>query len=82
MINFKLCGNFTEVLAGIQELKEDLGISLSQSGTELTIEQNDDIDIQVTFDGKAAKIVYNKKHHFFRALGLLLEHLQSSRRGP
>lgn len=80
MINFKLTGSYTEVLAGIQALSEDLGISLGQSGTELCIAQDDGCDIRVTFDGKSAKITYNKKHHFFRALGLLVEAVKDGKK--
>jgi len=72
-LNFK---NLPEELkAGINELKTDLNIELCECGMEVNVMQCDGSDLIVRAKDGKADIVYDKTHHFFRCLSLLVQHL-------
>ena len=62
-----------ELKAGISEISKDLNIRTAKNGIALTIEKTEDEKLIVSLKNKEAFIKYNKKHHFFRGLGLLAE---------
>nr|MBQ4320120.1 family 20 glycosylhydrolase [Clostridia bacterium] len=74
-INFTLLPE--ELKAGINEINADLKVELCGCGLPVEVKQCDGSDIIITAkDGKAA-ITYDKKHHFFRAYSLLIQHLSA-----
>jgi len=69
-----------ELSAGIAEIKKELGIRINEKGVPTEISQKDGSNVIVSLSGGNAKIVYDKKHHFFRALGLLVEALKDGKK--
>ena len=70
-------GSVEPLLAGIRELSADLGICVCEEGMPVTIAQLDGSDLLVTAENGAVSVTYDKKHHFFRALSLLVQHLKA-----
>lgn len=66
------------------ELSRLLHIELEPSGVNVQISKSDDTGsgISVTYDGTSARITYEAKHQWARALGLLVEHLESQPEAP
>lgn len=69
--NFK--GDMQTLTEGIKALQEKMGYTISKDGFSVNVCCRPG-DICVWSDGKEAEIQYEKKIHFFRALGLLCEH--------
>lgn len=63
------------LLPGIEALQHDLGFTCSKDGIPVQVTCRPG-NLQVRFDGHA-HIQYGEKHHFFRALSLLVQHLQT-----
>ena len=66
-------GITAEVFYGIEILSRRLGFEISGQGFEVQIrkiEQGLSVDIKEN----GAVIGYEKKHHFFRALGIMMDH--------
>src|SRR5690625_5105286 len=76
-MKLKLSGNVENLIDGIKELQSDYNFVISDSAQiELTCEQrSEDASLTVSYSNNQAHITYDKQHHFFRALGLLLEKL-------
>jgi hexosaminidase len=68
-IQFK---DITDLTKGLSIIADELGLKQSEDGFPVQIEKHVG-PIQVSCDGKAATIRYEKKIHFFRALGLFVE---------
>ena len=62
--------------AGIQRLAEILGYEQSTDGITVTAVEGERIG--VSLKDSCATIYYNKKHYFYRALGLLVENAKKS----
>lgn len=69
-------GKVTGLTDGIQAIGEKYGFESGIDGIPVHIEQSEG-DLCVLYDGTRATIRYSQKIHFFRALGILLEHLPS-----
>jgi hexosaminidase len=68
-------GDFRELLPGIEVLAPELNFKISPRGLKVgasLIKQN---LLRVVKKGKKAEIHYNRKNHFFRGLGLLLQEM-------
>lgn len=75
MVELHCYGDVKAVEQGLYLLQEDLSISLTAGGFPIEVVQSDG-NLQVSCDGEKGFIQYDKKIHFFRALGLWLEHYQ------
>jgi hexosaminidase len=71
-INLK--GEINSLIEGIEILREQLGIEICEEGIPVILELRPGI-IEVAFDGEKGVIRVERKIHFFRALGLFIEHL-------
>ncbi len=76
-MQFRCIQNPCELDAGIAEMNRALGISVGGNGPSITAVRQDGSDLLVHFQNGEAQIIYDKKHHFFRAYSLLLQHLQA-----
>lgn len=63
-----------ELANGVERISKKLGFELSDGGVEVSIEHGDNITAKRI--GNTATIIYKEKIHFFRALGLLCEHIK------
>jgi len=70
-------GDIAQLQAGITELSADLGIILANDGMPVSVCQKDGSDLLVSVKNGEASVIYDKKHHFFRALSLLVQHLKA-----
>lgn len=76
-MDFNLNGDIKDLTQGIDAIKERYGFDISDNGIPVTVKQCG-TDINVSFESGKAVINYPKKSCFFRALGLLKEHLDKS----
>jgi len=60
---------------GINEIATYLGITVGDGGYEFDAVQSNGAPLTVTLDNKKGTIGYSEKCHFFRALGLAVEHI-------
>ncbi|MEA4832855.1 MAG: beta-N-acetylhexosaminidase [Oscillospiraceae bacterium] len=62
---------------GLMLLSDDLGITVSNFGDSVCVsyEKTGEMKLCVSCEGYKAKITYYEKAHFYRGIGLLLEHL-------
>lgn len=65
-----------ELTNGINEIAKHLNIKTDEGGLVCNAEKSDLQGLSVSFDGKVISIEYAEKHHFFRALGLAVQHIQ------
>lgn len=72
-MNFNFTGDINEISKGLKILSARLGFSLSDNGATVFVTKRKG-NLEVISDGKSAEIRYDKKIHFFRALGILKEH--------
>jgi len=70
-------GDIEELIPAINELNSDLGFTLSEGGLPVSVQQWTQNKLQVSFQNGEACICFQENIHFFRALGLLLEHIPS-----
>jgi len=63
-----------DLRAGVEMLMSDRRFVLSDDGIPILVEQGNETGILVSLDQHQGYIRYNQKIHFFRALGLFLEH--------
>lgn len=74
-----LKGDIEELIGGINLLSNDLGICLAEDGIPVNVEKGQG-SIEVLLENGKGNIKYNQKIHFYRALGLFVEHaLQKNR---
>lgn len=69
-------GAAADLKLGIALFAEQFHFSVSEEGLPVQVIQRNDDRIVVSNSGGVANIQYGHKHQFFRALGLLLEHMQ------
>lgn len=69
-MNFKFTGDVLHLRAGLVEVAETLGFELSDSGAEIAVKKSGDGKLRVS----QSAIEYAEPAHFFRAVGLLVEH--------
>ncbi|UOQ47648.1 beta-N-acetylhexosaminidase [Gracilibacillus caseinilyticus] len=69
-------GDILEFQDGIDQLMQQWAFSQSKDGVPIKVEQTDVDEIYVNFNHSKAEIHYHHPVQFFRALGLLLEHMQ------
>ncbi len=73
---FKFSGQLDNLQKGIEILCSDMGVSLGNGGYEITAIKADKPTLSVSIDGKKGAIVYCERCQFFRAFGLVVEHLR------
>jgi len=83
MFHFNFHGELCELKAGILELADDFDYAASFDAcceacdcVQVSVIAKDGDKLSVRYAKGEAEIVYGRKHHFFRALGLLIEHLR------
>lgn len=75
MILVHLQGELTRLHDGIEYLKDDIGISLSEEGIPINIcYEPDNQFLHTSFDGEKGKIIYSTVNNFFRQLNLWVIH--------
>lgn len=72
-MNLRFDGDLSAVQSGIEMLLPELGIELSEDGLLVRVEPSEG-ELEVGREQGEAYIRYGKKHQFFRALGLLVQH--------
>lgn len=77
-MKIKFLGELQGLEAGIQLLEKRLGYIVSQEGLPVVVKQNSN-GLRVHGDKDRVEILYHEKVQFFRALGLMLEHLESGK---
>ncbi|WP_314002859.1 beta-N-acetylhexosaminidase [uncultured Paenibacillus sp.] len=72
----KLCfkGDTSGLAAGIEELADDLGISVAADGIEIETIVSDDGALEASYRNGQGLIRYKEPIHFYRALGLWVQH--------
>jgi len=78
-MNIKFNGDISELIAGIIEIANELNISIGEGEYEINVIQKNRSALRVSLSGASGTIVYDKKHHFFRAFGLLIENIRSGK---
>ncbi|MGK5651375.1 beta-N-acetylhexosaminidase [Brevibacillus formosus] len=73
----RLEGDLAGLEAGIEALRGELGFCLAPEGIPVHVSRSQQ-NIEVSLENGRGEIRYNRKIHFFRALGLLLEALLDS----
>ncbi len=73
-----LSGENFELYKGIEILLPDLGGSLSSDGIIVNAVKTSENKLLVERRGNIATIIYKEKIHFFRALGILAEHIDEN----
>lgn len=73
MLKLKLNGVDGEILNAVSLLCDEYDFALSSDGLNVDVKNVSGSDVIVTLKDSSATIVYDKKSHFFRALGLLIE---------
>ena len=73
-----LTGDKEDVLPGLKELSHLVGLANSESGIPVEV-RSDSPTIRVQYSNGVGSIEFPKKSHFFRAVGLFTQHLQSGR---
>ena len=76
-MKIRFLGELQELQVGIKALEKRLAYIMSEDGIPVTVKQASE-GIRVYGDKNGAVILYQEKVQFFRALGLLLEHLKNS----
>lgn len=76
-MNFNFIGMPKDVEKGLEILSRRYGFKISPEGKSVTV-INRPGAIEVNCSSESAEIKYEKKIHFFRAIGLLLEHHENN----
>ncbi|MEG0692189.1 MAG: family 20 glycosylhydrolase [Oscillospiraceae bacterium] len=76
-MRFCFTGVSEKEIEAIKELQIDYSYMLSDDGISVEVEQVEHSAIIVTYHNNSAKITYDKRIHFFRGFGLLIEHLRT-----
>ena len=74
-MKIKLIGVKDDLLVGLNEVADYLGVSLDENGYEFTVTQKDGSNLIINCENKKGNITYSEKCHFFRAFGLVAEHI-------
>lgn len=70
-------GDLVEVLEGIRLLSADLGIQMAEDGFPIEIRKRQG-PLDVQNNGGRGQITFDKNVHFFRGLGLWLQHIEKN----
>jgi len=74
-LSFK--GDLEQLTPGIKQLSSELGFSLAEEGVPVSVYKWDQQKLQVSYQNGEARIYFQENIHFFRALGLFLEHVST-----
>jgi len=74
-----MTGEFKELQAGIEILSGEMGFVISNEGFPVDIQKTSDGELQIHISSDKAMMLYDRKNHFFRALGILAENLKEKR---
>lgn len=76
IINITLSGDTETIEKGLSLLSGDLAIELSEKGYPLKATKVNDPHLEIKANAEGAEIIFCEKCQFFRAIGLLLEHMR------
>lgn len=76
-MKLRLEGDIGHLMPGIRCLAPELGIDLADDGLPVRVETLPSGGLEVGWDGSAAWIRHERKHHFYRGLGLLIQHIRA-----
>lgn len=71
----------TSLIESIKQLETDYNFTISNEA-EIVLSSEQDREsngLKVTYANKKGHIVYKEKHHFFRALGLFIQHIENGK---
>jgi len=77
-MKIKLEGNWQELEEGLRCLSDEIGCELAAGGLPIRVEKSLDGNITIALENGRGQIRFDKKVHFFRALGLFFEATQRS----
>ncbi len=72
---FDWIGDAKECREGARIILPDLRLTLGEDGLQITVKKGKEDQLSVTRNGNKATILYGERVHFFRALGLLVQHI-------
>ncbi|WP_035712511.1 beta-N-acetylhexosaminidase [Salibacterium aidingense] len=73
-MNCWIKGDIQDLQSGIEEWEKAFDFSLSKEGIPVTVKREDTSSLHVSLKEGKGEIRYSQNIHFFRALGLFLEH--------
>ncbi|WP_080875264.1 beta-N-acetylhexosaminidase [Oceanobacillus timonensis] len=73
-----LTGDISQVEKGLEQLLKDLGIELAKEGHRIQVSQRKG-PLSVKNENQEGEILFQEKIHFFRGLGLWLEHFAAEK---
>ena len=76
IINVTLSGDTESIEKGLSCLKDDLNINITSGGYPIKAVHVDTPTLEIIADANGAEITFSEKCQFFRAMGLLLEHIR------
>ena len=76
IINITLSGDTKDITKGLSYLTGDLSVNITSDGYPIRAIKADSPTLEINADGQGAVITFFEKCQFFRAMGLLLEHLR------
>ncbi len=76
ILRITLSGDTESIEKGLSYLAPDLSIEMTNDGYPVKAIKADAPTLEIKADGKGAEITYFEKCQFFRAMGLLLEHMR------
>ncbi len=75
-MNIKFLGLNEELNTGVGILADYMGVTLGDGGYEFTVTQKGGCNLVINLEDKKGTVVYAEKCHFFRAFGLIVEHIK------
>lgn len=79
-IKFCLSALEEALIPGVKALVDTYHYEIGEEGILLSASKGTEDKLKVSFENNTANIIYYKKIHFFRGLGLLLEELEAGQR--
>lgn len=76
IIKITLSGDVDAIAKGLSYLESDLSINITEGGYPIKAIRADAPTLEINADRDGAEIIYFEKCQFFRAMGLLLEHMR------
>jgi len=77
-LNIRLNGEQVNLIAAVKELIRDREIYIADDGFPIEVEMRPG-HLKVVCEETSARISFERKHHFFRAFGLFIEHFTHSK---
>ena len=76
IINISISGDTEAIDRGLSLLLSDLSVNITPDGYPIKAVRVDSPALEIKADERGAEIIFSEKCQFFRAMGLLLEHMR------